>query len=316
MSNAFEAVIGHTTQKEYLNRVIENKSLSHAYCFSGPDSLGKMTCAIALSKSILETDHAEAQLNSQVIERLFDAKTGVQKESISVEQMRDLRTKLSLSSFDGGKKIAIINDADTMTVAAQNALLKTLEEPKGDVILILIASDPSRLLPTILSRVVHLRFSRVARASILEALKTKGVEQKNADIFSREANGCPGIALSRLKEDAPETQPIDSILSFLTLNNAKRLMEAEKISKASQNRAEVEQFFLGSRVVLHDMLALFFNAKEVPVYVDHAFQLTALAQEYGSARCVQGLKAINDCLDQLHQNGNVTLSLEHFAVSL
>ncbi len=152
---AFSDIIGHKKQLEYLQKLLKNGQFAHAYLFSGPKHLGKATTAKAFLQAITDIPP----------EQNPDAVYLSGKGTIPVEDIRVLRERLSLSGLGTGKKVALIDGADQMTPAAQNALLKTLEEPRGDTILVLVAHRSDRLLETIRSRCAHIRFHPVAPSS-------------------------------------------------------------------------------------------------------------------------------------------------------
>jgi len=119
--------------------------------------------------------------------------------SIGILQIENMQKRLSLKPFSAPYKIAIINDADKMTVHAQNRLLKTLEEPKGQTIIILISSKPETLLETIISRVQPLKFYALSKREMRNFLKEKvSISELEKLIFISE--GKPGKAISLLKD--------------------------------------------------------------------------------------------------------------------
>ncbi len=129
--------------------------LAQTYVFAGPRDLGKSSLALAFARNLWRQDRGVevsqddfTSLNSD----LYILDKEPEKKQISVEQARDFIKRLSLSSFSNSYKIGIIKEATTLSIEAQNALLKTLEEPKDKVIIILLIEDTSVLMPTILSR--------------------------------------------------------------------------------------------------------------------------------------------------------------------
>ncbi len=142
-------IIGHQKQWVYLKNLAENNKLPQAILFAGPDKVGKKTLALELAKFIFKkepTNHPDFHFVLP------------QNNSIKINQIRELIWQLNLKPYSSEIKIGLIEDAHLMEIAAQNALLKTLEEPKGDTLLILVTNKPNSLLPTILSRVQIIRF--------------------------------------------------------------------------------------------------------------------------------------------------------------
>jgi DNA polymerase-3 subunit delta' len=127
-------------------------------------------------------------------------KDGVQRSEIVVEQIRELSARLAMRSQFGGWQVAIIDPADAMNGAAANALLKTLEEPSAQTMLILLADAPWRLPQTIRSRCQRIEFHLPAAAEALAWLQTEGV--RNAADALAAASGNPGLARGWAQEGA------------------------------------------------------------------------------------------------------------------
>lgn len=135
----------------------------HALILAG-DVAASRLLATEVAASLLNVDAADLSRHPNFLRlvRPVDKKTAEQKVTIPVDDVTDFCARLALSSFGAGRKIAVIEDADTMNHHGQNALLKTLEEPKGDTLILLLTSYPDRLLPTIRSRATTLQVEGVA----------------------------------------------------------------------------------------------------------------------------------------------------------
>lgn len=178
----WEDVVGQEHVKDVLKAALEQGRVGHAYLFSGPRGVGKTTtarliamtanCTGPLPKPCGECDSClsvRAGSHPDVME--IDAAS-----NNSVDDVRDLREKVSLAAMHGGKKIYILDEAHMMSRAAFNALLKTLEEPPSHVIFILATTEPEKIIPTILSRCQHYRFRRLTPEEI--AGKLGGLVQR------------------------------------------------------------------------------------------------------------------------------------------
>ncbi len=187
--------------------------LSESFIFSGPEDVGKVTAALRFAETLLcETGGGEpcgschsckkfsrgaekgssegADFHSDL--HFIGRQEG--KKNISIEQIRELIRKLSLSSFLNSYKIGIIKEAENLSEEAANALLKTLEEPRPGVIIILTVSDPDRLPKTILSRAQILQFRPVKADIIYDYLAGRGASRSEAKNFSRLSGGRPALA--------------------------------------------------------------------------------------------------------------------------
>jgi len=146
----FAEIAGHEKQLETLRWALEKNRLHHAYLFLGPEGVGKKTIALSLAMAIQcldmvhdfcgECDNCmRIRSDNHPDVHLVEVSTG--KKEISIQQVRELQRELKFRPFYGRKKIVILDPASLMNNSAQNALLKTLEEPSGDSLLILISTS-------------------------------------------------------------------------------------------------------------------------------------------------------------------------------
>lgn len=205
-------IIGHKKQREILQWALEKGRLHHAYLFVGPEGVGKRTVALSLAKGIhcLERAHdfcnrcancVRIQSGNHPDVRILEPATG--KKEITIQQVRELERELSFRTFSGRKKIAIVDPASLMNLFAQNALLKTLEEPPGDSLLVLISTNTGGLLPTLLSRCLRLSFAPLPLKEVEGFLiSEKKMKQEEAGLLAALTMGSLGRALS------PEMEPL------------------------------------------------------------------------------------------------------------
>jgi len=190
-------IIGQEHILNYLKKSIEKNRVSHAYLFEGLEGLGTKVVALWFAK-YLECQSQKAIKPCGVCQSCKDIDKNRypdlaiisikdNKKEISIEQIRELKRHLSLSAYSGLYKIAIIKEADKMTSEAANALLKTLEEPQGNTVLILITSTPSLLPKTIVSRCEEIKFKTVSLdkmpKSFIEKEYTEILQKPLTDIF-------------------------------------------------------------------------------------------------------------------------------------
>jgi len=193
--NQFQPLIGHEASLALFERVFKNNSLAHAYLITGAKGAGKNIFALHLAALVLG---GEVDLSSQpdflLIERGLEPKTGKPRAIIALDQIHALCNKLSRKSFLGGWQVAVIRDAQLLNTAAANALLKTLEEPHSQTLILLTAPDKESVLPTIRSRCQEAKLGRVTRQEIERALVDRGIAATQASLLARLANGCPSQA--------------------------------------------------------------------------------------------------------------------------
>ncbi|MGH7829874.1 MAG: DNA polymerase III subunit delta' [Candidatus Binatia bacterium] len=201
----FADIVGHEKQLETLRRGLERGRLHHAYLFLGPEGVGKKSVALSLAMAIhcadREYDFCGECQNCHRIRagnhpdvRLIEPPAG--KKEIGIPQIRELERELAFRAFSRGKKVAILDPADLMNYHAQNSLLKTLEEPPGDSLLILIAKSMGSLLPTLVSRCLRLSFGAPGLDAVTEVLaRRKGIPMEEAKLLARLTMGSLGEAL-------------------------------------------------------------------------------------------------------------------------
>ena len=171
----FEKIIGNNKVKEFLKSAIETNNVSHSYMFVGKSGIGKKMLAKEYAREIMclnkEESNSEkcnscikfeANSNPDYIEIIPDEKT------LKIDKIRKMQEKIAEKPIVSNKKVYIIDEADTMTEESQNCLLKTLEEPPEYAVIILIVSNESKMLPTIKSRCVKVKFDILSNEEIKE----------------------------------------------------------------------------------------------------------------------------------------------------
>jgi DNA polymerase-3 subunit delta' len=218
--------------------------LPHALLLVGPRSVGKTTLAVDLAASLLCTagDPAVRPCRGCRACRLVDAghHPDVHRLApdgaggmIGIDAVRALITELALLAAEGGERVAIIESAHRLTDDAQNALLKTLEEPPSGVTLILCAEDEDRLLPTIHSRAARIRLGTLSPRNIEGLLVERGdADAPLANRLARLAEGRPGLAIAYAR--SPEAVAIRgelarSLLDLSATSRALRLVRAKSL---------------------------------------------------------------------------------------
>lgn len=207
----FSDIVGHRRQVETLRSALERNRLHHGYLFCGPEGVGKRTIALRLAMAIHCTDrghdscgHCQSCLTidngNHPDVRFIEPSPG--KKEIGIDQIRELQRELSFRSFSGRGRVAIIDPADLMNYHAQNALLKTLEEPPHDSLLILIAKATGGLTPTLLSRCLRFPFGPLPLELVADVLvRRKGLSPEQAGLLAGLTMGSLGAALTSDAEE-------------------------------------------------------------------------------------------------------------------
>ncbi|MCK5044699.1 hypothetical protein KAR26_03135 [Candidatus Parcubacteria bacterium] len=252
-------ILGHKKQQQFLKKSAELDRISHAYLFHGPSHLGKKTIAVEFIKLIncqnpnkpcgkcrsCEDIQKNAYPDLTVIEpeaRTASKGGSLPGREIKIGQIKKLQKELSLCSYQAKIKAAIINKAECMNQEAQNCFLKTLEEPKGKTLLILIAEHPETLLPTILSRMEKIKFSTLSYQEIEKHLLALGAEEKLAQEIALISEGRPGIAIelfSNPQRLAEQKQRIKEIMRLVSADISFRFQYAKTLAQSPEDLPKV-----------------------------------------------------------------------------
>ena len=176
----FDKIRGQRFAKKYLSNSIKSNMISHAYMFEGPSGVGKNTMARELAATLLE------------MENLFNSPDYIEitpdGNSIKIAQIRKLQSDILVKPYKS-YKIYVIDEAQKMTVEAQNALLKTLEEPPKYAIIILITNNKESLLDTIKSRCEIIKFTPIPLVEVADYLTQTGVDKNRASLLANFSRG-------------------------------------------------------------------------------------------------------------------------------
>ena len=175
----FEKIIGNNNIKNELIHTVELNKISHSYLFLGTAGIGKKEIAKEFAKMILclnekkYCNHCKSCIEFYSNNNPDFQMVEPDGNSIKIEQIRQMQRKIIEAPIISQNKVYIINDADLMTIEAQNCLLKTLEEPPEFVTIILIGSNENNFLSTIKSRCTIIKFQDIENSQIKDYLKSK-----------------------------------------------------------------------------------------------------------------------------------------------
>lgn len=241
----FNNIVGNDKIKELLVNTVQNKKVSHSYLFTGPEGIGKKQIAKEFAKMMLCLDENNKYCLKCKSCIEFDSNNNPdfifiepgENATIGVEQIRQMQAKIQEKPIISKNKIYIIDNADTMTVGAQNCLLKTLEEPPKFVTIILIGANENAFLSTIKSRCMIIHFEQIHDEEMKKFL------EKEYDIHSTSTmlqmfQGSISKAIE-LKDKSETYEKINILINNMdkidlieTVNNAEVLYQSkEEIQK-------------------------------------------------------------------------------------
>lgn len=245
-------LIGHTNILDVFARLQADNRVSHAYCFVGPEHVGKRALAEQIAAHLLGSSTSVSS-DLTIVERLQDEKTGKTKKDISIEQIKQVATTLTRRSLSrGGYKIAVIDHAEEMNVKASNALLKTLEEPTEKSVIFLLTTDDQKLLPTIRSRCQIMRCAPVPTEAIERLLIEMGAKANEAKKKAVLSRGLPGLAISWYHDSDAFERYLQDVERFVSLSGKTFHDKVKSIEPMFGDKTDA----IGTRGDISDILAL------------------------------------------------------------
>ena len=326
----FRTIVGHRAIVALLERSVERQSLPPTLLFSGPDGVGKRRTAVALAQALncerpQNGDSCGECRACQRIARGVHADVLVVEPgdsgSIKVDQVRDAIERSAYRPFEGRRRVVIIDPADALISEAQNALLKTLEEPPAGSVFVLTTSVPDVLLPTVLSRSHRLRFGALSAADVASILVAEhGYTPADAHAAASAADGSVGRALDEDTEEAAEAR--DAAARVLQASSgsrdARRRLDAAKLlTGGGGDRDVVSRRLLAMSGLLRDLAALSTNADEaVLANADLRPQLQTLGRSFDPDRALSAFAIVDKALDAIGRNASPKIVADWVALNI
>ncbi len=247
----FTDILGHESVKKHLQTAMEQGKLSHAYIFCGENGSGKMMTAECFASALMCTGEGEkpcgtciACMQSESHNHPDIVYVTHEKLRIGVDEIRQqLIGDIAIKPFSGGHKVYIIDDAEKMTEQAQNALLKTLEEPPEYAVIILLATNTGAFLQTILSRCVTLQFKPLDNKMIADYLmKEKQIPDYFAKVCASFSGGRLGKALNYAGNEEFTKIKDDCIRLMRDVDNMKHHDILEEVSNLAEQKDKIEDY--------------------------------------------------------------------------
>jgi DNA polymerase-3 subunit delta' len=325
--------IGQDRAVAALQRGLAQGRQAHAYLFAGPPQVGKGTLALELAQA-LNCEGAEppcqectpcrriaAGIHADVQVVGVEATEGAVHKDISIQQIRDIERAVSLRPFEGRCRVIIIDPADAMNEAAQNAFLKTLEEPPPDVVFVLITSRPQALRPTIRSRCQRLNLSPLPLPQLEEALRQRwSLAPRQAQLLARLSQGRPGWAIAAHRDEEMMRVRHEALMDIRALPERtiqERFAYASEVaSRFSRDRATVLAVLDLWREWWRDILLLCTGCQDAIINLDLWDILRAEAARYDSTQVVAFLRSLAATKRHLEENVNPRLALEVLMLDL
>ncbi len=331
----FREVVGHRRLLTLLAQAIARESLTPSLIFSGPEGVGKRLTAVSVAQALNCVDRPPSTMDDACgecpacrrivrgmhadVETIEPGETG----SIKIDQVRAAVDRACYRPFEGRRRVTIIEQADALVPAAQNALLKMLEEPPAASVFILVTSRPDSLLPTVRSRCAQLRFGRLNVADVALVLERRHAYSRAAALTAAAASdGSVRRALElQAREFAEARGDAEDLLQVCGRDVRTRLDQARELLKGGGS-ASSEREHLGARLqalssVLRDVGLLTSGADAgLLANLDRRPLLDALATKLDPERVTNAFTAVTGASDALERNVSPKVVADWLAVQM
>jgi DNA polymerase-3 subunit delta' len=329
-------ICGHENIVHFLQSAISGDKLAHAYLFHGASQLGKKTVAGKLISSLFCFEDGKRpcgvctncrQVEAGVypdlytVEREINEKTEKLRRDIVIEQVRQLKTKLQQGTMLNGYKVALISEANLLNPNAANALLKILEEPTKNTIIVLVANNISDLPDTIVSRCQTFKFLPVAVPTISHYLSNRSVEDPEA--LARKSYGKPGMALSLSKNKELSNRLESNVETFFESiggDTVKRFSLADTAIDWQKdevvNVGELDILLTDWQSVVRDIMLIKSGNEALISNIDHVSDLEKQADRLKVSSLKSILEKIGQARDYAYHNISSKSALENLIINL
>lgn len=330
----FKEILGHEQIIEHLQNAITMDKVSHAYIINGPEKSGKMMLAEAFAQTLQceridEKTKAAADGHAEEIEPCMECHSCKQAvgrnqpdiiyvkhekpNTISVDDIRSqVNNDIVIKPYSSRHKIYIIDEAEKMNVQAQNALLKTIEEPPAYGMIILLTTNADIFLPTILSRCVTLNIKVVADEKIKSFLMSRyQVPDYQADVCVAFAQGNVGKAIQLASSEDFNELKASALQLIKRLNDIDLYEMTEAVKQIGEYKLEINDYFDLMMIWYRDVL-LFKATKDVNglIFKDEVYDIKRQAEKSSYNGIETILTALHKAQIRLNANVNFDLVIE------
>lgn len=323
---SFSEIVGHEQIKEHLQAAIHDKKPFHAYIFQGDVGVGKEAMARTFAAGLQCQDEQEKPCKKCVSCRQMESGNQPdvfwvtrEKASLGVEEIREqLCNTMDIKPFSSPYKIYIVPEAEKMTEAAQNALLKTIEEPPAYGVVILLTSNITELLPTIQSRCLTLEFRPLSTATVEAFLREQcEVPDYLAKASAAFAQGNLGKAM-RYARSEEFIERKDQILSLLRNVDRMDLSEMLAVIKDLGTRKEEVRDYIDLMVLWYRDVLIFKATKNVNqlLFQEEASHISRESSERSYEKIEEILQSFEKAKVRLRANVSFDVTMELMLLTL
>lgn len=317
---AFQEILGHDTIKQHFQKAIEQHKVSHAYILSGEAGMGRKSLAHAFALTLLcEKGGSQPCMNCHACKQVLSGNhpdlihvTHEKPSSIGVDDIREqIHDTIMIRPYSSYYKVYIVDEAEKMTVQAQNALLKTIEEPPSYGVIILLTTNEDLFLPTILSRCVQLKLKPLKDSVIQKYLtETLGVSENEAQLYTAFARGNLGKAI-KISNSEEFKNMYEKLLQML--RNIKSLDISQLLNYSRELKEEMDIYECLDFMQVWYRDALMFKVTNDPnllIFKDEYSVISEMSRQTGYDGFENILQAIEKARIRLEANVNMELAME------
>ncbi len=325
-------LIGNPAAVEQLRGAIVAGRVAHAYLISGQPRIGKRTLAEIFSRALLCREqskgvpcgtciacrkvargvHPDVEIID--LEHQQSSSGSGKNTGVTIESVRAVSAQSALRPMEGAWRVTVIADAETMQEAAQEALLKTLEEPPPYCCILLLATDAEALLPTVRSRCQSIELRPATALELGPALIERSVDPGRIDEIVSLAGGSPGWALQAAGDSAlvrERLETVDQALAWIESDGYRRLVTAVQLGdRFAKKRSAVFQLLETTLSIWRDLLLRSAGSAQHATYVMRSDRLAAGAGRWNLAEIHRAARSVRLCLTDLDANVRPRLALE------
>ena len=341
MRTYFPKLLGNEETKTRVGRAIESGTVPHAFLIGGPSGSGKTTLALEMAAAI-NCEHKQdkdAPLpcgSCRNCRRIYDGNypdvkllaKKKDKATLGVEAVKDFREDMFLPSTESENKIYFIDDAESMTPEAQNALLKVLEEPPKSVTIILLAKECDRILTTIKSRAQYIAMTRfddeeLAQRLLSDSAEARAIKSLDPSKFMglvMSADGRLGLAknlISKKMSESTEEERADIIKLIRAIGQKSSYSEIySALSHFPTKRAELNLALERLMNALRDLLVIKYDKNARTVFFPSAEEAERICGDISAVRLVKLYDIVSETHELSSRNANISNLLASLCTKL
>ena len=317
---AFQEILGHDTIKQHFQKAIELHKVSHAYILSGEAGMGRKSLAHAFALTLLcEKGGSQPCMNCHACKQVLSGNhpdlihvTHEKPSSIGVDDIREqVQDTIMIRPYSSYYKVYIMDEAEKMTIQAQNALLKTIEEPPSYAVIILLTTNEDLFLPTILSRCVQLKLKPLKDSVIQKYLEeSMGISESDARLYTAFARGNLGKAI-KISGSEEFRQMYEKLLQML--RNIKNLDISQLLNYSKELKEEMDIYECLDFMQVWYRDSLMFKVTNDPnllIFKDEYSVISEMSRQTGYDGFENILQAIEKARIRLEANVNMELAME------